>query len=102
MSGDLDLKGAGAVATGASRGIGREAARALGRRGAAVVLVARSTRGEPHQQLPGTLDDVEDGLRAEGIEVRSVQADLTNADDVQQIVERTMEWFGRCDVLVNN
>jgi len=102
MSGELNLKGAVAVVTGASRGIGREAARALGRRGASVVLVARSTRGEPHQQLPGTLDDVEDKLRGEGIDVRSVQADLTDADDVEQIVARTLEWFGRCDVLVNN
>src|SRR4051812_28958400 len=102
VSGELSLRGAVAVITGASRGIGREAARALGRRGSSVVLVARSTKGEPHQQLPGTLDDVEEALRAEGIDVRSVQADLTDADDVQQIIDRTLEWFGRCDVLVNN
>jgi NAD(P)-dependent dehydrogenase (short-subunit alcohol dehydrogenase family) len=102
MSDDLSLRGAVAVITGASRGIGREAAHALGRRGASVVLVARSTGSEPHKQLPGTLDEVEAGLRSEGIEARSVQADLTDADDVQRIVDRTLEWFGRCDVLVNN
>ena len=98
----FDLEGAVTVVTGATRGIGRAAALALGRSGAELVLVGRSTHERPDAFAPGTLEEVVDQVRAEGIEAIGVQADLTDPVQVGTVVERTLEWRGRCDVLVNN
>ena len=98
----FDLAGAVTVVTGATRGIGRQAAIALGRAGARLVLVGRTRAAAADAVLPGSLDEVAAALGAEGVEVRTVQADLTDAVQTQAIVERTLEWYGRCDVLVNN
>lgn len=98
----FDVSGAVTVVTGATRGIGKQAAIALGRAGARLLLVGRTRADAPNRMLPGTLDSVAAELAAEGIEARVVQADLTDADQTQEIVTRTLEWFGRCDVLVNN
>jgi NAD(P)-dependent dehydrogenase (short-subunit alcohol dehydrogenase family) len=103
MSDDtFDLSGAVTVITGATRGIGKQAALAFARAGARLVVVGRSSDDSPNPVLPGTLDTVAAELEAEGAEVRTVQADLGKEDQTQQIIDRTLEWFGRCDVLVNN
>lgn len=91
-----------AVVTGATRGIGRATARALGQRGARLVLVGRSTARHPNRVLPGTLEEAQDQLRSEGLDAITVEADLGSADDTERIVEATLGAFGRCDVLVNN
>ena len=98
----FDPAGAVTVVTGATRGIGRQAAIALGRAGARLVLVGRTRAAGPDAVLPGSLDEVAAALGAEGVEVRTVQADLTDAEQTQTVVDRTLEWYGRCDVLVNN
>lgn len=98
----FDLAGSVAVVTGATRGIGKQAAIALGRAGAHVVLVGRTRDDAPNPVLPGTLDSVAAELAAEGIDARLVQADLTSAEQTQAIVTSTLDWYGRCDVLVNN
>jgi NAD(P)-dependent dehydrogenase (short-subunit alcohol dehydrogenase family) len=99
---EFDLLGAVAVVTGATRGIGRQTALALGRNGARVVVVGRTTNDAPHPVLPGTLESVARELHAEGAEVRSVQADLTDESATQRVVDCVLDWYGRCDVLVNN
>src|SRR5262249_36992398 len=96
------LDGAVAIVTGATRGIGRATAEVLGGAGAHVVVVGRSTRERPHRFSPGTVDDVAAELGAAGIDVLGVPADLTDPARVATIVDRTLEWRGRCDVLVNN
>jgi NAD(P)-dependent dehydrogenase (short-subunit alcohol dehydrogenase family) len=100
--GHFDMSGAVTVVTGATRGIGRQAAIALGRAGARLVLVGRTRADAPKPTLGGTLDGVAAELEAEGIEASVVQADLTDAEQTQEIVTRTLGWYGRCDVLVNN
>jgi len=104
MTGDepFEIPGSVAVVTGATRGIGKQAALALGRAGARLVLVGRTRADAPHALLPGTLDSVAAELEAEGVEVLVIQADLTDPDQTQEIVTRTLERHGRCDVLVNN
>lgn len=97
-----DLAGAVAVVTGATRGIGRAVARALAGQGARVVVVGRSGGEAPDARLPGTVEDAVAELAAAGAEARGVQADLTDPGATQEIVDRTLGWFGRCDVLVNN
>ena len=98
----FSLQGAVAVVTGATRGIGRATAEVLGRAGADVVVVGRSTRENPSELAPGTLDDVVEELTADGIQSLGVQADLTVPEQVDEVVAKTLEWRGRCDVLVNN
>jgi NAD(P)-dependent dehydrogenase (short-subunit alcohol dehydrogenase family) len=98
----VDLDGSVAVVTGATRGIGKQAAIALGTAGARLVLVGRTRADAPNPVLPGTLDSVAAELDAVGIEARVVQADLTDSEQTQAIITSTLDWYGRCDVLVNN
>jgi NAD(P)-dependent dehydrogenase (short-subunit alcohol dehydrogenase family) len=99
---ELDIKGAVAVVTGATRGVGRATVDVLGRSGARIVVVGRTTDAQPNAVLPGTCESVVRDLEAEGVEARAVKADLSDPDQVDEIVVRTLDWFGRCDILVNN
>jgi gluconate 5-dehydrogenase len=98
----FDVAGSVTVVTGATRGIGKQVALALGRAGAKVVLVGRTSDAAPNPLLPGTVESVASEMAAEGIEARSVQADLTDPEATERVVERTLAWYGRCDVLINN
>jgi NAD(P)-dependent dehydrogenase (short-subunit alcohol dehydrogenase family) len=98
----FELSGAVVVLTGATRGIGKQAALLLGRGGARLVLVGRTRDDKPNPILPGTLESVAAEFGAEGIKVRTVQADLTDPEATQRVIDQTLEWYDRCDVLVNN
>jgi short-subunit dehydrogenase len=91
LPGNMDLNGKTAIVTGASRGIGKEVALALGRRGATVVLVARDVQA---------LNVVADQIGTHRSLV--VPADLTDLTQIAGVVERARARFGRIDVLVNN
>jgi len=79
--------------TGASSGIGEATARLLAARGAAVVLGARRT---------DRLEKLATELRARGTAVLVETTDVTRPEDLQRLVERTVDEFGRLDVLVSN
>jgi NAD(P)-dependent dehydrogenase (short-subunit alcohol dehydrogenase family) len=98
----FELKGAVAVVTGSTRGIGRETALALGRSGAHVVVCGRTTEAEPHPALPGTLEGVIGELHDGGVDAIAVQADLLDAESTARMVEQVLDWKGRCDVLICN
>jgi citronellol/citronellal dehydrogenase len=103
MSSDPEgMTGKVAIVTGATRGLGRQTALALGRAGCRVVVVGRSTAESPNRLLPGTLDETQQELRTAGAEVLAVAADVSNEADVGRIAAATTERFGRCDILVNN
>src|SRR5260370_40582833 len=91
---DLGLKGKVAVITGGSEGIGRATAQSLGREGASVVVFAR--RADVVRQ---TAQDV---AEATGAEIVPVAGDVTNAQDVQRLIQSALDRFGRLDILVNN
>ncbi len=85
--------GSVSLITGASRGLGRATALALARQGASLSLCARGL---------GPLEGVADEARALGAEVLTIEADLRSVRDVERVVSRTLDRFGRIDVLVNN
>lgn len=90
----MQLAGKAAVVTGASSGIGRAIALALGREGAAVAVnYARDAEG-----ADATVKEIE----ANGGRAFAVQADVSKEDDVRGLVGRAVKEFGRLDVMVNN
>jgi NAD(P)-dependent dehydrogenase (short-subunit alcohol dehydrogenase family) len=88
-----DLRGAAVVITGASSGIGREAAHRFAAKGALVVLAARSA---------GSLEEAVDECRDEGGEALAVPTDVADPEAVEELARRAVERFGRIDVWVNN
>ena len=79
--------------TGASTGIGRALAFAFARRGARVALVARNEE---------RLEAVRREIEPYSADVLVVPADLTDEAQLESAFQRTLEHFGRIDVLVNN
>jgi NAD(P)-dependent dehydrogenase (short-subunit alcohol dehydrogenase family) len=95
------LAGRAALVTGASRGVGAAIASALAAEGAHVACAARSTADAP-QRTPGTLDDTVARITDAGGDALAVPTDLSKPHDVESMVQRTVDHFGRLDVLVNN
>jgi NAD(P)-dependent dehydrogenase (short-subunit alcohol dehydrogenase family) len=91
---DLGLRGKVGIVTGASEGIGRATANALGREGARVVICAR--RQEPLEQAAATI--AEDT----SAQVVPVVADVMQPADVERLISTALARFGRLDLLVNN
>lgn len=95
-----NLAGRVAIITGASRGIGRAIALRLAKEGVAVAIAAKTA--EPHPHLPGTIYTVAEEVQAIGGRALPLQVDVRDENAVQQMVEKTLETFGRIDILVNN
>ncbi len=88
------------VVSGASRGIGLAIAVAAARRGANVVLLAKTA--EPHPKLPGTVHTAVADIEAAGGKGVAVVGDVRNEEDVQRTVDTAVERFGGVDICVNN
>jgi 3-oxoacyl-[acyl-carrier protein] reductase len=94
---DLGLKGKACAVTGASSGIGREAARMLCAEGAQVLLIARS-----EERLAEAADDCGRAGASEQGRAAALAVDVTAADAGERIAAEAEDRFGRLDVLVNN
>ncbi len=89
----FDLKGKVALITGSSRGIGRSIAEVYARHGAKVVISSRK---------PEPCNEVAEAIRADGGEAIAVPCHIGRKDDLQALVDKTLETWGRIDILVCN
>ncbi len=89
----FDLTGKVAFVTGASSGIGRASAIALANQGAKVAVTARRL---------DRLEALAAEIKSHGKEALAIQMDVTKKADIQVAVTKTVETFGRLDILLNN
>jgi NAD(P)-dependent dehydrogenase (short-subunit alcohol dehydrogenase family) len=89
----FDLSGQVALVTGGSRGLGQEMAEGLAEAGASLMLLARRD-----QWLTPAIE----AFRARGFRAEGTICDVSNLDDVQAAVDKTVETYGQIDILVNN
>ncbi|MEH1946065.1 MAG: SDR family oxidoreductase [Nostoc sp.] len=90
---DLQLRGKVALVTAASKGLGKATARQFAREGAKVAICARSE----------LIDKTAAEITSEtGTEVLSLRADVTSQEDIERVINATVEKFGGLDILVTN
>jgi len=90
---DKKLTGKVAVITGASKGLGRAMALALGGAGALLALVSRD-----RQQLKATAE----AAHALGAEAKIFQTDVTKEEEVRRLEKEVIDGFGHVQILINN
>lgn len=88
------LKGKVAIITGSGRGIGKAIALKLAENGADIVI----------NDIPGSdyADETKKEIEALGVRAIVVRGDVRNKDDVDNLINKTVEAFGKIDILVNN
>src|SRR5436305_9562039 len=91
-----------AVVTGASRGVGRGIALALGAAGATVYVTGRSRAGRTTENLPGSVEETASAVTARGGHGIAVHCDHTADAEVEALFARVGSEGGRLDLLVNN
>lgn len=98
-----------ALVTGATRGLGRAIALALGRAGFAVVVTGRTMEegsgrhdGMGGVSVPGSIAATVQAIESEGGVAMGTRLDLTDRATIDAAVAATLERFGRIDLLVNN
>lgn len=89
----FDLTGKVAIVTGGGRGLGRQIAEGFAEAGANVVVCSRRV---------DACEEVSEHLKSLGVDSFALKCDITNPEDVQNVVDKTKERFGRIDILVNN
>jgi 3-oxoacyl-[acyl-carrier protein] reductase len=88
------LKGKVAIVTGSSRGIGRAIAEHLGKEGANVVVTYVGNRDKALEVVAA--------IKASGSEAIAIQVDMRNIAEIRSLFQKTLEHFGKLDILVNN
>ncbi|KJJ40377.1 3-ketoacyl-ACP reductase [Bacillus subtilis] len=83
-----------AIVTGASRGIGRAVAEQLADLGIKVAVNYSSS--------PEKAEEVVEGIKKKGGEAVAIQADLSRVAGVESLFAKTIEAFGKVDILINN
>lgn len=89
----FDLTGKTAIVTGGGRGLGAQIAEGFAEAGANVVLCSRKVEA---------CEEVAKQLEAKGVRTLALACDVTDPQDVKNVIEKTVEAFGTIDILVNN
>ncbi|GAA1685547.1 SDR family oxidoreductase [Fodinicola feengrottensis] len=97
---EQDWTGRTMVMSGGSRGIGLAIALGAAKRGANVVLLAKT--GEPDPRLPGTVHTAAAEIEAAGGHAHAVVGDVRSEEDVQRAIDEGVQRFGGIDFCVNN
>jgi NAD(P)-dependent dehydrogenase (short-subunit alcohol dehydrogenase family) len=87
------LEGKTAIVTGGGRGLGEHIAEGLAEAGANIVVCSRKLEA---------CEKVSDRLKEKGVQSLAFQCDVTNIEDIEQVVQETVRTFGGIDILVNN
>ena len=86
--------------TGASRGIGKAIGLKLAGAGANIVIASKSIEENP--KLGGTIFSAAAEMEAAGGKALAVQCDIRFEDQIQTVIDKTIETFGGIDILINN
>ncbi|MED3864644.1 SDR family oxidoreductase [Priestia megaterium] len=89
----FDLTGKTAIITGGGRGLGEQMAEGLAEAGANIVLCSR--KKEACQQVAARLATM-------GVKTLALACDISQPEDIKNVVHQTIETFGRIDILINN
>lgn len=89
----FDLSGKVAIITGTSRGLGQYFGRALAKAGADLVITSRKL---------SRLTEFQKEIKSLGRKALAVQMDVRSQDDIENMVRKAMEEYGKIDILVNN
>ncbi len=90
----FDLKGKTAIVTGGGRGLGRQMAHALAEAGANIVICSRKL-----EQCEKTCEEIQELYNVKAI---ALACDIRNAEEIHQVVKKTIQQFGTLDILINN
>jgi len=91
----MSLKGKAVLVTGARQGLGKSISLGMAEEGADLIICDRVTDD-------GKLDETAKEIEALGVKTLTMGGDITVEDDVNEIVNKALEKFGKIDVLVNN
>ena len=88
------------IMSGGSRGVGLEIAKALGKDGANIAILAKTT--EPHPTLPGTIFTAAEEIEEVGGTALPIVCDIRYEEQVEAAVEEAASKFGGIDICINN
>jgi 3-oxoacyl-[acyl-carrier protein] reductase len=91
---DLELAGKVAIIGGASQGLGKASAEVLAEEGARITICSRTS-----ESLERTAAEIRDTT---GAEVMTYAGDLESYDTIKDLIAKTVEHYGRLDIMVNN
>lgn len=88
------------VISGGSRGVGLEIAKTLGKDGAKIAILAKTT--EPHPKLPGTIYTAAEEIEDVGGSALPLICDIRFEEQVDESIEKVRQEFGGIDICINN
>lgn len=89
----FDLSGEVAIVTGGAKGLGRGMALGLAEHGAKIAII-----DSDHESAKDTIDEI----KKMGIEAIHIGSDITNSKQVNEMVQKVLDQYGKIDILVNN
>lgn len=95
-----DLSGRVAFITGTTRGIGKEIALSLAECGCTIVSTGKTA--EPQEDKAGTIHQTAEAVREQGETALAIQLDVRDEEGIHDAIDKTIEEFGRLDILINN